>query len=426
MSHDSGSRAGLPRLELTDYFALPELQITQDALASALGVTCFIVDRDGRLITKPSRGGCSSAGATRDDRRTAIPIRAGGRHLADWVVCGKSAGVTALSERQFGKICQALDAVLRQVFAMAARNLEQTLDIGLLQRVQNELRLQRAYFKGLFTRSPQGIALLDNTGRVIDVNAGFENLFQYRIHEIRGLPVNDLIIPAHLCEEAVAFSQAVIGGQVIERESVRRRKDGSLVDVSILAYPIVIEETQIGLYSIYGDITERKQVEERLRYVSLHDSLTGLYNRAYFEEEIRRLDGGRYAPVSIIVCDVDGLKQVNDVLGHKAGDKLLVSAAGVIKSAFRDKDVVARIGGDEFAVLLPYCPHSAAEKACDRIRANIESYNKNREGPPLSISIGCASGDGFGNMSALFKEADNEMYREKLQRGQTRVRLRGE
>ena len=86
---------------------------------------------------------------------------------------------------------------------------------------------------------------------------------------------------------------------------------------------------------IYTNVSQRKHFEEQLRYLSLHDRLTGLYNRNYFEEEIRRIESGRFSPTGLLVCDVDGLKLVNDTLGHDAGDKLLYSVARVIEKCFR-------------------------------------------------------------------------------------------
>ncbi|NPV72463.1 MAG: PAS domain S-box protein [Pelotomaculum sp.] len=177
------------------------------------------------------------------------------------------------------------------------------------------------------------------------------------------------------------------------------------------------EGNLIGAIESIRDITERKQVEKQLMYLSLHDSLTGLYNRAYFEEEMRRAGEGRYDSVGIIICDVDDLKIVNDTLGHDAGDALLIAAARVIKESFREGDMVARIGGDEFAVLLPESDYKVLEDACCRIRGAIARYNAENPGLPLSISIGFAARSGIPkSMSDLFKEADNKMYREKLYR----------
>lgn len=170
----------------------------------------------------------------------------------------------------------------------------------------------------------------------------------------------------------------------------------------------------------FMDITGRKEMEEQLKYLSLHDPLTGLYNRTYFEQEMRRLEDGRQVPLGIIVCDIDGLKLVNDTLGHNKGDALLKAAATVIKKPFRKGDMVARTGGDEFAVLLPRTDRAAVEAACARIRSAVLAHNAASPELPLSISVGFAVADAAPvDMNGLLKEADNNMYREKLHRSES-------
>jgi diguanylate cyclase (GGDEF)-like protein len=171
---------------------------------------------------------------------------------------------------------------------------------------------------------------------------------------------------------------------------------------------------------IATDITDLKVGEEKLKYLSLHDPLTGLYNRIYFEEEISRIEKTRYGTVGILSCDVDGLKLVNDTLGHDQGDRLLAAAAQVIRSSFREGDLAARIGGDEFAIILPNTTESAVENACQRIQEAVESYNAITPELPLSISVGFAIRNGsHKNLKDVFKEADNHMYRKKLYRSQS-------
>ncbi|MFZ5650165.1 MAG: bifunctional diguanylate cyclase/phosphohydrolase [Bacillota bacterium] len=174
----------------------------------------------------------------------------------------------------------------------------------------------------------------------------------------------------------------------------------------------------------FFDITDRKKIEEQLKYLSLHDPVTGLYNRTYFEEEMRRLEEGRISEVGIIVCDVDGLKLANDTLGHDNGDALLVATARVIKESVRASDMAARIGGDEFAILLPNSNNRVVEDVTGRIRDAIAVYNSENPGLPLSISIGFTVADGSPlNLGEAFKEADNNMYREKLNRTQSECRI---
>ena len=166
------------------------------------------------------------------------------------------------------------------------------------------------------------------------------------------------------------------------------------------------------------DITDRKQMEEKLIYYSMRDSLTGLYNRAYFQEELRRLNDGRYAPIAVIVCDVDGLKLYNDSFGHLLGDRLLKKAADLLAKTFRNGDVVARIGGDEFVVLLPQASAEVVEKTIRRLRAFMAEANAQSDEFLLSMSIGTAiSQCGQVNLTRLFREADSNMYREKSRRG---------
>ena len=159
---------------------------------------------------------------------------------------------------------------------------------------------------------------------------------------------------------------------------------------------------------------QRRKAEDQLKYISLHDPLTGLYNRAFFEEEMRRLDMERIESVGMIMCDVDGLKLVNDIMGHKTGDGLLMAVSGIIRDACRRGDLVARLGGDEFAVLLPNINQTDLDGICHRIKHTIRTYNAENPELPLSLSIGhtLRSHANVG-ITDLFKEADNIMYRQK-------------
>jgi diguanylate cyclase (GGDEF)-like protein/PAS domain S-box-containing protein len=162
---------------------------------------------------------------------------------------------------------------------------------------------------------------------------------------------------------------------------------------------------------IVRNITERKQAEERLKYLSFHDMLTGIYNRSYFEEELERLSTKRQLPLSIIMGDINGLKIVNDTFGHQAGDRLLIDAALILKDICRKEDIVCRFGGDEFAVLLPKTKKETALRMCNRIRKTCA--NAQRE-IPIRFALGAATRENLDQaFDVVLREAENMMYRDK-------------
>jgi len=170
--------------------------------------------------------------------------------------------------------------------------------------------------------------------------------------------------------------------------------------------------------AIIRDVTERANLEKQLQVLSIHDSLTGLYNRMYFTEELLRLEKCHGNSVGMIICDIDGLKIVNDNLGHSKGDELLVGAARVIRKAFRDCDAVARIGGDEFAILLPNTTQAVIEEACSRLNREITDYNKSKQRLFLSMSVGAAISHGDKcDLKDVFHQADKAMYNDKMSKG---------
>ena len=161
-----------------------------------------------------------------------------------------------------------------------------------------------------------------------------------------------------------------------------------------------------------ADISERKAAEEKIRYLSYHDKLTGLYNRAFFEEELRRLDCQRNWPLSIIIGDVDGLKMANDIHGHHVGDELLKKIAEILTRSCRKDDIIARWGGDEFAVVLPQTDYNDAAGVGGRITMLCEQSEDLPVQP--SFSWGVATKEyPEQNTESLIRKAELEMYKQK-------------
>jgi diguanylate cyclase (GGDEF)-like protein len=157
----------------------------------------------------------------------------------------------------------------------------------------------------------------------------------------------------------------------------------------------------------------QNELQERLHHISLHDALTGLYNRAFFQEEMSRLGKSRQFPVSVLVADVNWLKETNDEFGHAAGDELLQRAAEVLRRSFRAEDVIARIGGDEFVVLMPRTDAGTVKKALERVRKRLETVNTERGGVALSLACGAATAEYGESLAEAIKRADKAMYSQK-------------
>lgn len=167
------------------------------------------------------------------------------------------------------------------------------------------------------------------------------------------------------------------------------------------------------LVVILNDITGSKQAEERLHYLSYHDQLTGLYNRRLFEEQLQRLNSKSYFPLIITMADINGLKLVNDSFGHTVGDKYIQKVTEVLREGFREKDIICRLGGDEFIILSPNTDEKEIKELIGRIneRTKLEAVNK----ITLSVSFGYSIKDREEeSILEVLKKAEDYMYKKKL------------
>jgi len=160
---------------------------------------------------------------------------------------------------------------------------------------------------------------------------------------------------------------------------------------------------------------ELKELLNEVEYLSFHDEMTGLYNRRYFENELDRLSNSRRLPITLLVADLDNLKIVNDNYGHKMGDEYIKAAAKILKKSSRDEDVAARIGGDEFAIILPETGFEEADTVYQRIKSNLIEYNEQNDlVAKLDISLGFSVKTEKGqSLNYIFKRADKIMYNNK-------------
>ncbi len=214
-------------------------------------------------------------------------------------------------------------------------------------------------------------------------------------------------------EECQIFKTFITGESAYVDDEVLWRADGTSFDAEYYSHLQYKDGKIVGAVVNFMDTTQRKSNEAQIKYLSSHDSLTGLYNRSSFENALRKLDREENLPISTIYGDVNGLKLTNDIFGHQAGDALLKKVAEILKKACRDGDIIARMGGDEFIILLPKTQASDSDKIVSRVKTDLSK--EKIAAIKCSVSMGrdtktCIDQE----IESTVKNAENEMYKEKI------------
>lgn len=290
-----------------------------------------------------------------------------------------------------------------------------------LQSTNRELANEKNKYLTIFESLPMPVMLFDINHYCNNINYAAQQFLQNNIFSPGHVYYNDnyklkaeSVIPC-IYEEYQVFCQGSDYEVTIEKvcESPILGKRNIIIKFHRM---LDVSGKFRGTVIILTDQTEQKQIEEQLRYMSFYDMLTGLYNRSFYEQEITRLSTGNGDMAGIISCDIDGLKLVNDNLGHQTGDLLIKLVGSVLKSNLRENDIICRIGGDEFVILMPCIDdNTVVENACQKIHKEIERHNILNKKKPISVSIGWATDRIFSNKDILkiIKTADSLMYSEK-------------
>jgi diguanylate cyclase (GGDEF)-like protein/PAS domain S-box-containing protein len=290
------------------------------------------------------------------------------------------------------------------------------------RNAEQELETSHAMLLATFEATADGILVVNGQGKIVRFNRKFSEMWRLPEDVIRSDQDEEKmnVILDQLSNPAMFFHLMNSLASQPEAESfdVLELKDGRVFER--YSRPQRIGDRRIGRVWSFHDITEQRRSEERLRYLSTHDILTSLYNRVFFEEEINRLENSRQYPISLIIADVDGLKLVNDHNGHQAGDQLLRRAATILKHSCRTEDMVARIGGDEFGIILTRSDEDVAAGAMERIQ-NMIDVQRSKDGESiLSLSVGAATAKNGESLRRVQRLADKRMYQDKRQRRQRR------
>jgi diguanylate cyclase (GGDEF)-like protein len=265
-------------------------------------------------------------------------------------------------------------------------------------------------------QTPKAVDGFMNLIRVLDVNQKTLDLFEAKDKEILLANLDKVFrdeMSSHFAGELVDMWN---GKTYYEREGVNYALSGEMVNVHLHWTLMPGHEKDFDWVLVaLQDITARKKAEEYLRYLGTHDVMTGLYNRAFFDETLKHLEQDRHDPISVIIIDLNNLKPTNDKYGHQVGDQLIRRTGEVLKASIEDGYIAARIGGDEFTLILPDTDEQTAFVMMERVESLVVMNNKFYREPELSFSLGSATSEPGVSLEKVISMADTTMYTNKGQ-----------
>lgn len=281
------------------------------------------------------------------------------------------------------------------------------------------LHQEKELFRTTLLSVGDAVISTDRESRIVFMNNVAERLTGWTQKDAAGKPIDAVFVISDECSGMPCPSpvQMVLeSGRAYEmgNPTVVISRNGDRIPIEDSAAPIKNAQGNImGVVIVFRDYSEKRLRLQEIEYLSFHDHLTGLYNRRYMDDAIARLDTARNLPLTIMVIDVNGLKLTNDAFGHEAGDSLLEALGKILKSECRSDDIIARMGGDEFHILLPRTDAAEAGRIKDRI--NKAAAEVRLKSVILSLAIGYdTKTKPEQDIDSIITSADNFMYRSKL------------
>ncbi|MDD2370400.1 MAG: PAS domain S-box protein [Firmicutes bacterium] len=291
------------------------------------------------------------------------------------------------------------------------------------ERKEAEIRLKKSEERyRLITENTVDVISVYNIGKnkFVYVSPSIEKLLGFTVEEFLNKKSKDIlakeyyeIIDSVLPKHIERFRENPNREDFHRMEIKEKCKNGDKIWVEVTTRYEYNSIGEVEAISSTRNIEERKKAEAEMQRLSYRDQLTGLYNRRFYEEELQRLDTYRNLPIALIMADVNGLKLTNDAFGHLKGDELLIRIAGILKKETRNDEIISRIGGDEFVILMPKTDETGVKMLIERIS---EVVNKERvDDIVVSLSLGYAvKKSSSEKMEKVFRDAEDDMYRHKL------------
>lgn len=304
----------------------------------------------------------------------------------------------------------------RELFVISCR------DISRIRQAEETLEKSEERYHTIFDHSPLGIVHIDHDGIITDMNEHFLEIMGTTRERLMGLNVIDNMQDPWMKK---AILQALSGTPGMYEGRYTPFSGSRTSWIKAQFRPMTSRKgTFLGVVGVMEDISERREAEEQIRFLNMHDTLTGLLNRRCFDEELKRLDMPEQLPLCLIMGDVNGLKLANDAFGHPEGDLLLTTIAKILRESGRPGDLIFRWGGDEFILLLP---RTGVEKALDRVN-RIHQLCSSWKGqglvrPSISLGFGVKEHPDEDWRDSMLKAAEDQMYKMKMREGR-RARLR--
>ncbi len=296
------------------------------------------------------------------------------------------------------------------------------INITEIKNLESIIRNERNLLQTILHSIIDGVISIDLVGKIQFANSAVEDLTGYKESEVVGKNILDIleIIDEKNGERIICFIDDFLEPTNFNRDDLSVIiKSGEIIPIDYTIAPIVDHNGKVeGAVMVFRDIREKKERLERIKYLSYHDQLTGLYNRYYFEEQLIKFNSEEYLPLTLAIIDVNGLKLTNDAFGHAVGDSMLKVISNTLNKNSRKSDVVFRVGGDEFVILMPNTENDDAEILVKNIHRNLEKIEFNNI--IISVSVGWATRKfKEENMDAIYKKAEEYMYRNKLAESQS-------